>query len=358
MSELCEGLAEFPDDYDVLCEMAELKNSSFIDVNVESCANQIEDTKFFQWLNNPPRTHHSKEFSKIKKKWIDKKAVKPQNFIPQNHPEFSNKYFLELTCAGIVKYFINNHHEIKKFSSTHDNKYETIKNALGDIYKEYSPILVLENIAQQLLLLSVDLLRKQGGVQSPFFSHKKDKFLARRTMVKLALFFLYERCIPVFFFAHASDITLEKLKEIAQKGHEHGIILFQNSLYNVQLAEAIYGMEKIQQNDKADVDVLLEHCKRLPIDEICPSDCIRLFELCSKATKGSFMALGLTDNFIIETALAVTRHFFDCEITQDSYLKREAKEMKKLAIKQKFLTQWMKTITVAELLISDFSQFV
>lgn len=356
MSELCEGLVSFDDDYDVLCQMAELKNKFFVDANVEYCANQIEESKFFQQLNNPPREHHSKAFSKIKNKWVKKGAIKPQDFIPQNHTEFSNKYFLELTCAGIVKYFISNKSMIQKFSSTYNDGYKKIRDAIEDIHMEYSPILVVENIAQQFLLLSVDLLRKQGGVESPFFSHKKDKFLARRTMIKLALYFLYFRCLPSFFMAHASDLDMERLKQLLKRDYESGVILFQNSLYNVQLTVEKYAIERIQQNESA--DVLLDYCKRLPIDKICDSDCIHLFELCAKAAKGSFMALGITDNFIIETALAITHHFFDCEITRDSELKREATEMKKLAIKQKLLNHMMETMTVLEFLRSDFSEFV
>jgi hypothetical protein len=45
MSELCEGLVSFDDDYEVLCRMAELKNKSFVDANATSVRSFLEVEK-------------------------------------------------------------------------------------------------------------------------------------------------------------------------------------------------------------------------------------------------------------------------------------------------------------------------
>lgn len=354
MSNVCEGLKEFPSDYHVLCQMTELRSLLFVGTNVSHCANQIESTAFFHYLNNKK----SSEFSKMREKWVQKEIVKPLDFAPETMSDFSEKYLLELTCAGIVKYFMSNAHMVQKSSSTYDG-YSDLDKAVDVIYKKYSTALVVENVAQQLLLISLDFLRKQGGIQSPFFSHKQDQFLARRTMIKMALYFLYLVLIPDFFLVHASDLDENALKDLSMQGYENGVIFCRGVLYDVKLT--LEPQTIAIQESNADIETLKAQCSQLVMNHVCASDCINLFDLCEKATNRSFMKYNSKDHFVIETAIAIVRHFFDDKdgkITNSKEIKAMAKKMKQLVIKQKVLKKRIETTTIAELLISDLSEFV
>lgn len=356
MSELCEGLKKFPGDYTVLCQMTELKNLLFVGTNVAHCASQIESTEFFKWLNDS--TPSDSTFLEIKKKWIQKEIVKPLDFAPETMLDFSEKYLLELTCAGIVKYFISNVHMVQKFSSTYDG-YSDIDKAIDVIYKKYSTALVVENVAQQLLLVSLDFLKKQGGIQSPFFSHKQDQFLARRTMIKMALYFLYLALIPDFFLVHASDFDERALKDLSMQGYENGVVFCGNVLYDVKLT--LEPQTIAIQGSNTDIETLKTQCSRLLVNQVCPSNCITMFDLCEKATNRSFMKYSSKDHFVIETVIAIVRHFFDdkdSKITNSKEIKAMAKKMKQLALEQKVLKKKIETTTIAEFLLSDFSEFV
>ena len=351
------SLNQYPKDFDTLCQLTELKNLFSVANDIPSAIEKIEKNDFFQWLNNKKTGY---DFVTIKNKWINKKATKPNEFLPKTLEELTNKYFLELTCAGIIKYFIDNISTLAKFSSKHEG-YVELSRSMNRIYKQFSPILVIDNIIQQLLLLSLDCLLTHG-IQSPFFSGKQDSlFLARRTMLKTALYFLYLYLVPDFFLGHVSD--LEQVKKASDFEYQNGIILYNNHLYAIDFSKQNY--IHIIKNEAPNVDTLKAYCNAFPINSIytchemeSADECIQLFDLCSSASARSFMKFDLTDNFIIETSLAITQPFFTLESGSNNNAKEFAHDMKKLVFKQKKIKQIVENMTVAELLVTDFSKLI
>lgn len=228
------------------------------------------------------------------------------------------------------------------------------------IYKQFSTILVIDNVVQQLFLLSLNSLLKHG-IQSPFFSKRQHSLLARETMTKMALYFLYLHLVPDFFLAHVSNIEGINFQQLQKYAYQKGIILYENNLYEIDvqtettdpIKSAPTHEEMKTQFKTFSKDVIYGCSENTSIDED-----VRLFDLCAKTTGRSFMKFNATDNLIIDTAHTITHHFFDSIIESKGEIMRFARSMKELAIKQKKTQRRIKNMTVAELLITDFSNFI
>ena len=348
-----ERFTNCPNDFEELCQFTEINNALNIGMNIPFFDKKIKNNEFCKLLNA------SYEFKEIKQKWIKKGAVKPIDFSPTTFEDWSNKYWLELTSAGIIKYFIKNVSTLEKCSST-DKGYESLEKAMQLVYKQFSTILVVDNVVQQLFLLSLDSLLKHG-IQSPFFSKRQHSLLARETMTKMALYFLYLHLVPDFFLAHISNMEGINFQQLHRYGYQNGIVFYENNLYEIDVqTETKIPIKSAATNEAMETqfktfskNIIYGCSENTSID-----DDIHLFDLCAKTTGRSFMKFNATDNLIIDTAHAITHHFFDSMIESKDEIKKFARNMKKLAIKQKKIQRKITNMTVAELLITDFSNFI
>ena len=93
--DLRTDLKQYPDDFEKLFYLIQPQQE-----NMANAEEFIQKNEFFRWLNK-----EGSSFSIAKKKMVKKELILPNDFFPQNHADFANKYPLEYMCTCIVHYF-------------------------------------------------------------------------------------------------------------------------------------------------------------------------------------------------------------------------------------------------------------